>query len=137
VIGNGGAEYGVRGYVTAYDAETGEQRWRWFSVPGNPADPPEDESMRRAMATWDPAGRWWEAGGGGTMWDTMAYDPELDLMYVGTGNGSPWNQALRSPAGGDNLYLHSIVALRPSTGEYVWHYQHVPARPGISPRRSR
>ncbi len=126
VIGNGGAEYGVRGYLTAYDAATGEQRWRWFAVPGNPADPPEDESMRRAIATWDPAGRWWEAGGGGTMWDAMAYDPELGLMYVGTGNGSPWNQRLRSPAGGDNLYLHSIVALDPRTGEYRWHYQHVP-----------
>jgi len=126
VIGNGGAEFGVRGYLTAYDAETGEQRWRWFAVPGNPADPPEDESMRRALATWDPAGRWWEAGGGGTMWDTLAYDPELDLMFVGTGNGSPWNARLRSPAGGDNLYLSSIVALRPRTGEYVWHYQQTP-----------
>ncbi|MCB4822130.1 PQQ-dependent dehydrogenase, methanol/ethanol family [Roseicella aerolata] len=126
VIGNGGAEYGVRGYLTAYDAETGEQAWRWFAVPGDPSKPPEDESMARAVRTWDPAGRWWEAGGGGTMWDTMAYDPELNLMYVGTGNGSPWNQHLRSPAGGDNLYLHSIVALNPDTGAYVWHYQHVP-----------
>ena len=126
VIGNGGAEYGVRGYLTAYDAETGEQRWRWFSVPGDPSKPPEDESMARALRTWDPAGRWWEAGGGGTMWDTMTYDPELGLMYVGTGNGSPWNQHLRSPAGGENLYLHSIVALDPRTGEYRWHYQHVP-----------
>ncbi len=126
IIGNGGAEYGVRGYLTAYDAETGQQAWRWFAVPGDPSKPPEDESMARAMRTWDPAGRWWEAGGGGTMWDTMTYDPELNLMYVGTGNGSPWNRNLRSPAGGDNLYLHSIVALRPETGEYVWHYQHVP-----------
>lgn len=126
IIGNGGAEYGVRGYITAYDHATGEQRWRWFAVPGNPADPPEDESMRRALPSWDPAGRWWEAGGGGTMWDTMAYDPALGLMYVGTGNGSPWNQRLRSPAGGDNLYLHSIVALDPRTGAYRWHYQHVP-----------
>lgn len=126
IIGNGGAEYGVRGYITAYDHATGEQRWRWFAVPGNPADPPEDESMRRALATWDPAGRWWEAGGGGTMWDTMAYDAELGLMFVGTGNGSPWNQRLRSPAGGDNLYLHSIVALDPRTGAYRWHFQHVP-----------
>lgn len=126
IIGNGGADFGVRGYLTAYDAETGAQAWRWFSVPGNPANPPEDASMARALGTWDPAGRWWEAGGGGTMWDSMTYDPELGLMYVGTGNGSPWNRNLRSPAGGDNLYLHSIVALRPETGEYVWHYQHVP-----------
>lgn len=126
IIGNGGAEYGVRGYLTGYDAETGGQKWRWFAVPGNPADPPEDASMARALRTWDPAGRWWEAGGGGTMWDSMTYDPELGLMYVGTGNGSPWNRNLRSPAGGDNLYLHSIVALRPETGEFVWHYQSVP-----------
>jgi quinohemoprotein ethanol dehydrogenase len=126
IIGNGGAEYGVRGYLTAYDAESGEQKWRWFSVPGDPAKPPEDESMARAMKTWDPAGKWWEAGGGGTMWDTMAYDPALNLMYVGTGNGSPWNRNLRSPAGGDNLYLGSIVALNPETGQYVWHYQETP-----------
>ena len=126
MIGNGGAEYGVRGYLTAYDAATGEQKWRWFSVPGDPAQPPEDESMARAMRSWDPAGRWWESGGGGTMWDTMAYDPELNLMYVGTGNGSPWNRNLRSPAGGDNLYLGSIVALNPETGQYVWHYQETP-----------
>jgi quinohemoprotein ethanol dehydrogenase len=126
IIGNGGAEYGVRGYLTAYDAATGDQKWRWFSVPGDPSKPPEDESMARAMRTWDPAGRWWESGGGGTMWDTMAYDPELNLMYVGTGNGSPWNRNLRSPAGGDNLYLSSIVALNPETGQYVWHYQETP-----------
>jgi quinohemoprotein ethanol dehydrogenase len=126
VIGNGGAEFGARGYLTAYDAETGEQKWRWFSVPGDPSKPPEDESMARAMRSWDPAGRWWESGGGGTMWDSMVYDPELRLMYVGTGNGSPWNRDLRSPAGGDNLYLGSIVALNPDTGAYVWHYQETP-----------
>ena len=126
LIGNGGAEYGVRGYVTAYDAETGAQQWRWFTVPGDPSKPFENEAMARAAKTWDPAGKWWEAGGGGTAWDTMAYDPELNLMYIGTGNGSPWAQAKRSPAGGDNLYLASIVALNPDTGEYVWHYQETP-----------
>ena len=126
IIGNGGAEYGVRGYVTAYDAETGEQKWRWFTVPGDPGKPFEDESMAMAARTWDPAGRWWEAGGGGTVWDTMAFDPELDLLYIGTGNGSPWSHAKRSPAGGDNLFLSSIVALDPDTGKYVWHYQETP-----------
>lgn len=126
IIGNGGAEYGVRGYITAYDAETGEQKWRWFTVPGDPSKPFEDESMARAAKTWDPAGKWWEAGGGGTAWDTMAFDPELNLMYVGTGNGSPWARNKRSPAGGDNLYLASIVALDPDTGKYVWHYQQTP-----------
>lgn len=126
IIGNGGAEYGVRGYITAYDARTGNQKWRWFTVPGDPSKPFEDESMARAAKTWDPAGKWWEAGGGGTAWDTLTFDPELNLMYVGTGNGSPWARAKRSPSGGDNLYLASIVALNPDTGKYVWHYQQTP-----------
>jgi len=124
LIGNGGAEYGVRGYVTAYDAETGRQAWRWHTVPGNPADGFENEAMRRAAETW--TGEWWVVGGGGTVWDGMAYDPALDLLYIGTGNGSPWNREERSPGGGDNLYLSSIVALRGETGEYVWHYQTTP-----------
>lgn len=126
IIGNGGAEYGVRGYITAYDAETGDEKWRWYSVPGDPSEPFENESMEKAAETWDASVPYWEAGGGGTMWDSMAYDPELDLMYVGTGNGSPWNANLRSPAGGDNLYLASVVALNPATGEYVCHYQETP-----------
>jgi len=126
IIGNGGAEYGVRGYITAYDAKSGAQKWRWFTVPGDPSKPFEDESMAKAAKTWDPAGKWWEAGGGGTAWDAMAFDPELNLMYVGTGNGSPWQRDKRSPAGGDNLYLASIVALNPDTGKYVWHYQETP-----------
>jgi quinohemoprotein ethanol dehydrogenase len=126
VIGNGGAEYGVRGYVTAYDAESGAQKWRWFIVPGDPSKPFEDESMEKAAKTWDPAGKYWEAGGGGTAWDNMAFDPELDLIIVGTGNGSPWARNLRSPAGGDNLYLSSLVALNADTGRYVWHYQETP-----------
>ncbi len=126
IIGNGGAEYGVRGYITAYDAATGEQKWRWFTVPGDPSKPFEDASMAKAAKTWDPAGKYWEAGGGGTAWDTLAFDPELNLLYVGTGNGSPWAHSKRSPKGGDNLYLASIVALNPDTGKYVWHYQETP-----------
>ncbi|WP_372658086.1 PQQ-dependent dehydrogenase, methanol/ethanol family [Hydrogenophaga sp.] len=126
IIGNGGAEFGVRGYITAYDAKTGDQKWRWFTVPGDPSQPFENAAMERAAKTWDPAGKWWEAGGGGTAWDSMSFDPELNLMYVGTGNGSPWARNLRSPAGGDNQYLASIVALNPDTGEYVWHYQETP-----------
>jgi quinohemoprotein ethanol dehydrogenase len=126
IIGNGGAEYGVRGYITAYDAESGAQKWRWFTVPGDPSKPFEDESMARAAKTWDPSGKYWEAGGGGTVWDTMSFDPELNLMFIGTGNGSPWARSKRSPSGGDNLFLASIVALNPDTGKYVWHYQETP-----------
>jgi len=124
VIGNGGAEYGVRGYVTAYDAESGAQVWRFYTVPGDPSQPFEHPELEAAAKTWN--GRWWELGGGGTAWDSMAYDPELDLLYVGTGNGSPWSRTLRSPGGGDNLYLSSILALRPDTGRLVWHYQTTP-----------
>jgi len=124
VIGNGGAEYGVRGYVSAYDAETGERLWRFHTVPGDPALGFESAAMQRAAATWH--GKWWEVGGGGTVWDSMAYDPELDLLYIGVGNGSPWSRRLRSEGKGDNLFLASIVALRPETGEYVWHYQTTP-----------
>lgn len=126
IIGNGGAEYGVRGYVTAYDANTGAQKWRWFVVPGDPSKPFEDASMAKAAKTWDPSARYWEFGGGGTPWDSFAFDPELNLMYVGTGNGSPWSHKARSPKGGDNLYLGSVVALNPDTGKYVWHYQETP-----------
>ncbi|MDH5344642.1 MAG: PQQ-dependent dehydrogenase, methanol/ethanol family [Gammaproteobacteria bacterium] len=124
IIGNGGAEYGVRGFVSAFDAETGELVWKTYTVPGNPADEFESDAMRMAAGTW--SGEWWKMGGGGTAWDSFAYDAELDLLYVGTGNGSPWNREVRSPDGGDNLFLASILALKPDTGEYVWHYQTTP-----------
>ncbi len=124
IIGNGGAEYGVRGYVSAYDAGTGEQLWRFYTVPGNPADGFEDETQEMAAATW--TGEWWTEGGGGTAWDSFAYDPSLNLVYIGTGNGSPWARALRSPGGGDNLFLASIVAVDADTGKYAWHYQTTP-----------
>ncbi len=124
LIGNGGGEMGVRGYVTAYDAETGRQVWRFYTVPGDPSQPFENPAIEMAAKTW--TGEWWKLGGGGTVWDSMAYDPELDLLYIGVGNGSPWNRAIRSPGGGDNLFISSIVALRPETGEYVWHYQTTP-----------
>jgi PQQ-dependent dehydrogenase (methanol/ethanol family) len=124
IIGNGGAEYGVRGFVSAYDADTGQLAWRFYTVPGDPAKGFESPAMARAAKTW--TGEWWRLGGGGTVWDSLSYDAELDLLYVGTGNGSPWSQRLRSPGGGDNLYLSSILALRPDTGELVWHYQTTP-----------
>ncbi|MDH3245750.1 MAG: PQQ-dependent dehydrogenase, methanol/ethanol family [Saprospiraceae bacterium] len=124
IIGNGGAEYGVRGYVTAYDAETGTQEWRFYTVPGNPNEPFESNAMEEAAKTW--TGEWWKFGGGGTVWDAMAFDPELNLLYIGSGNGSPWNRDVRSPQGGDNLYLSSIIALNPDNGELEWHYQTTP-----------
>ena len=125
LIGNGGAEFGVRGYVSAYDANSGKLAWRFYTVPGDPKLPPENAAMAKARETWfgDDYAR---QGGGGTVWDSMAYDPELDLLYVGVGNGSLWNIEMRSQGKGDNLYLSSIVALRPITGEYVWHYQTTP-----------
>jgi quinohemoprotein ethanol dehydrogenase len=126
VIGNAGAEFDARGYVTAYDYRTGEQRWRFFTVPANPADGFEHPELAAAAATWDPDSLW-EVGLGGTVWDGMAYDPELNLLYVGTGNAAPYARRLRSPAGGDNLYLASILAINPDSGRLVWHYQTTPA----------
>lgn len=124
IIGNGGSEYGVRGYVSAYDAATGKLAWRFYTVPGDPSKPFESPAMERAAKTW--TGEWWKMGGGGTAWDSFAYDAAADLLYVGTGNGSPWNRNVRSPGGGDNLYISSILALRPDSGELVWHYQTTP-----------
>ncbi len=124
IIGNSGAEYGVRGYVTAYDAMTGKKIWRFFTVPGNPANGFEHPEMKEAAKTWN--GEWWKYGGGGTAWDAFAYDPKLKLIYVGTGNGSPWNREIRSPGGGDNLYLSSILAIHAETGKLKWHYQTTP-----------
>jgi quinohemoprotein ethanol dehydrogenase len=128
VIGNGGADYGVRGYVTAYDAKNGKKLWRFYTVPGDPSKGPDGEASDSVMAmaakSW--TGQWWQYGGGGTAWDSLVYDPKLNLVYIGTGNGSPHIQAFRSPGGGDNLFLCSIVAVKADTGEYVWHYQMVP-----------
>ena len=125
LIGNGGAELGVRGYLSAYDAETGALRWRTYTVPGDPSQPFESKALEAAAKTWK-GGEWWKVGGGGTVWDSIVYDPELDKLFVGTGNGSPWSHFIRSPGGGDNLYLSSVLALDPATGEIVWHYQETP-----------
>ncbi len=124
IIGNSGADLGVRGYVTAYDAEDGKEAWRFWTVPGDPKKGFESKAMEDAAKTWK--GEWWKIGGGGTAWDGFAYDPALGLVYIGTGNGSPWNREIRSPGGGDNLFLSSIVAVDVKTGEYKWHYQTTP-----------
>jgi len=124
VIGNGGAEMGVRGYVSAYDAETGKLVWRFYTVPGDPSKPFESPFLEKAAKTW--SGEWWKNGGGGTVWDSMAYDPQLDLLYIGTGNADPWARKIRNDRVEDNLAASSIIALRPDTGEYVWHYQENP-----------
>jgi len=124
-IGNGGAEFGVRGYVSAYDAETGALAWRFYTVPGLPDQPREHPALDLAAKTW-PADATFESGLGGTVWDSLAYDPELGLLYVGVGNSSPYDRRVRSPGGGDNLFLASILALRATTGELVWHYQTTP-----------
>jgi quinohemoprotein ethanol dehydrogenase len=122
LIGNAGSEYPVRGYLSAYDAQTGNLAWRAYTVPGDPSKPFESDAMKRAAATW--SGEWWKAGGGGTAWDAIVYDPELEQVYFGTGNGSPWYDRIRSK--GDNLYIASIIAVRADTGEQVWAYQTTP-----------
>jgi quinohemoprotein ethanol dehydrogenase len=124
IIGNGGAEFAARGFVTAYDADTGKQAWRFYVVPGDPSKPFENPELEKAAKTW--TGEWWKYGGGGTPWDGMAYDPQADLLYIGTGNGGPWDINVRSPQGGDNLYLSSVIALKPETGRMAWYYQEVP-----------
>jgi len=123
-IGEAGSEFHQRGYMAAYDARNGEELWRWWAVPGNPALGFEQPELEMAAATWN--GTWWETGGGGTPWDAVTYDPVTDLVYIGTGNGAPWPAEIRSPGGGDNLFTASIVALEAKTGKYRWHYQATP-----------
>jgi quinohemoprotein ethanol dehydrogenase len=123
VIGNAGSEFGVRGHVTAYDAETGQQRWRFYTVPGDPKAGFESPAMEAAAKTWQ-GKDWWKTGGGGSPWEGMIYDPDLDLLYFGTGNASTWYRALRGE--GDSLYTACIVALKASTGELAWYFQTTP-----------
>ena len=124
IIGSSGGEYETRGYISAYDAETGKMAWRFYTVPGDPSKPFENQAMARAAKTW--SGEWWKLGGGGPVWDSISFDPKLNLLYFGVGNGGDWNQRKRSLNKGDNLYIASIVALNPDTGAYVWHYQATP-----------
>jgi quinohemoprotein ethanol dehydrogenase len=121
IIGNAGADFGARGYVTAYDAATGRQAWRFYTAPGSPEENAGDPAMERAAATW--SGQYWKSGTGGAVWDSITFDRAFNRIYLGTGNGGPYNPAVRSPGGGDNLYTASIVALDADTGKYAWHYQ--------------
>ncbi len=125
IIGNAGAEYGVRGYVTAYDARSGKRAWRFYTVPGDPARGFENEQMKRAAQTW--SGDWWKDGGGGTVWNSLSFDPALGLVYFGTGNASPWSGPVGGGERGDALYTSSIVAVHVADGAYAWHYQTTPA----------
>ena len=125
LIGNGGAEFTIRGYVSAYDAETGELVWRFYTVPGDPARGFENDAMEMAARTW--TGEWWKTGGGGSTWDSIIYDPETGLVLFGVGNGSPWQSSVRTSGEGDNLFLTSIVAVDLKTGAYRWHFQQTPA----------
>jgi quinohemoprotein ethanol dehydrogenase len=132
-IGNGGGEYGVRGYVSAFDANTGDLRWRFYTTPNpqNPDDAASDSVREQALATWNPAaGAWLESGGGGTAWDAIVYDDETDTLWIGVGNGAPWNRDIRSPSiegrNNDNLFLSSVVGVDPDTGAYKCHYQETP-----------
>lgn len=124
LIGSAGAEYITRGYLAAYDAETGNEAWRFYTVPGDPTKPFEGKHLEAASKTW--AADAWKLGGGGTVWDSITYDPETDLIYFGTANAEPWNPGARGSQSGDSLYTASIVAVRPDTGEYVWHFQQTP-----------
>ena len=126
VIGNAGAEYDARGYVTAYSLADGAEAWRFWTIPHDPAEgPQESAALEAALATWDPNSRW-DIGGGGTVWDAISYDPLFDQVIIGVGNGGPYPLATRSPEGGDNLYLNSLVALDRQSGEMKWHFQETP-----------
>ena len=121
IIGNSGGDYGARGYVTAYYVKTGRQVWRFYTVPGSPEQNKDDAAMERAAATW--GGEYWKTGTGGTVWNGITFDPQLNRVYIGTGNSGPYDPAVRSPGDGDNLYLVCVVALDADSGEYLWHYQ--------------
>jgi quinohemoprotein ethanol dehydrogenase len=124
IVGNAGSEKPVRGFISAYDSATGKMAWRFYTIPGDPSKPFENKAMEMAAKTW--SGEWWKLGGGGTVWDAITYDPDTNLVFMGTGNGGPWPEELRQSKGLDNLFIASVVAVDADTGEYKWHYQFTP-----------
>jgi len=124
IIGASGGDKPTRGQFSAVDAQTGQFLWRFYTVPGDPSQPYESEALRRAAKTW--GGDFYKNGGGGAVWDGFAYDPETNLVYVGTGNAEPWVEKFRGAQGLDNLYTCSILAVDLTTGQLKWHYQAVP-----------
>ena len=124
LIGAAGSEYITRGYLGAYDADTGKLVWKFYTVPGDPAEGHQSPAMEAAAKTW--SGEYWKLGGGGAVWDSITYDPKTDLVYFGTANAEPWNPNVRNTVAGDNLYTASIVAVKADTGEYAWHFQETP-----------
>ena len=125
IVGAAGAEFTPhRGFFAAFDVDNGREVWRFHTVPGDPSKPFENPALERAAKTW--TGEWWKYGGGGSVWDGLSYDPEANLIYVGTGNGAPWPADLRGPGHLDNLYVCSILAVNPDNGQLAWHYQVAP-----------
>jgi quinohemoprotein ethanol dehydrogenase len=124
IVGASGGDKPTRGFFAAFDAATGHQAWKFYTVPGNPELPPENDAMKAALKTW--GGDFWTKGGGGAVWDGIAYDPEANLVYVGTGNAEPWVQKFRGAQNVDNLYTCSILAVDLTTGQLKWYFQTTP-----------
>lgn len=122
IIGAAGGEYAVRGFFAAVDANTGKIAWKFYTVPGDPSKPFEQPELAEAAKTW--SGEWWKLGGGGSLWGSVAYDPDADIVYVGTGQPGPWTEQARGK--GDALFTDCILAVRGATGKLVWYYQEVP-----------
>ncbi len=125
-VGNNCGDSGLtRGFVDALDAGTGKHRWRFYTVPGDPAKGQDSPLMKKAEATW---GTDWysKTHGCGSVWDAMTYDDKTGLLYIGVAGPAPWSPEMRAHDAGDELFTNSIVALNARTGAYVWHFKQTP-----------